>query len=392
MEGDRGVSAEGEEKVLTLLSMNSRTGIDKISAETGIKRGQVYTLIKKLIKKYGIRFVPEIGLDCVWKYEFLGQSWGKSKKELLQTNMKKLGFEQYIAFIQFKGQEKPTHEEILKATEGSYIPQYIARTTGGCSLFMYLVARNSLEVSAFTYTFLKNLSKFSMELRLKFIQPTFGYFPLCDGLIQQMQIQARYQKLLLALNKNARVKFTALLNDFGGVSDMTMSELGSRLRETGLLRRSTICITRPREQLTKLFVFSIVDMQKFQKNRYAWFLELVKSRFRDYVFMADIEDPFGIMIITKFETVLEAEEFKEEIDKLDMGVKLEESTILESVRGELGIRNFMPEETPQYNALKAKGLIKSGIRKGKNFAKKNSSALKTKSRKAERIDFAALEE
>ena len=136
---------EIEGKLLTILSMNSRLGIDRLSGMVGLSRNQVYDLVKRIIKKYDIKFVPEIDIDGLWKYEFLGLSWGKSKRELLEMMLKdepaQIGFEQYVAMIEFKGQEEPTNEEIMKATVGSYIPQYIARASGQCSLFMYLVSR-----------------------------------------------------------------------------------------------------------------------------------------------------------------------------------------------------------------------------------------------------------
>jgi DNA-binding Lrp family transcriptional regulator len=361
MDGERGNKEELEGKILGLLSMNSRLGIDKLAEQTGISRNQAYDLLKRIVKKHEIRFVPEIGIENLWKYEFLGLSWGKSKRELQDTMLKEdatqLGFGEYMAMIEFKGMEEPTNEEILKATEGSYMPQYIARMSGQCSLFMYLIARSPAEASKFIYRFKNNLNKYNFSMKLQFIFPSFGYFPLNDKFIEQTQIQHRYKKLLLALNKNARIRLSSLSGEFGGVSNMTMSTMNARLKELGLVKRTTICMQNPNGQLAKLFIVSIIDEKKFVKSTDQLFMNIVKNSAKHYIFIANIKNPYGFMFIAKFSSMLEAERFRKELEMLDMGVEIGESTVLENVSGNLGIRNFAPEATVQYAWLKTKGLV-----------------------------------
>lgn len=378
---------EIEEKLLTILSMNSRLGIDKLSGMVGLSRNQVYDFVKKIIKRYDIKFVPEIDIDSLWKYEFLGLSWGKSKRELLEMMVKdepaQIGFEQYVAMIEFKGSEEPTNEEIIAATGGSYIPQYIARASGQCSLFMYLVARSSREVSNFMYNFTNNLDKFNLTLRLQFIAPSLGYFPLNDKFIDQTHIQARYKQLLSALNGNARVSLASLSDEFGGVSNMTMSSIHTRLKEMGLFKRPTLFMQKPEEQMIKLFVMSREDRKKFSDNKHNLLINIADNSAKRYIFVADIKNPDGFLIIARFRNPLEIERFKKEFEGLDMGVEFSDSTLFENVLGNLGIRNFAPEETAQYKLLKSDGIIK-----GTSTSRKVVPKTRSKQSKNKKVDFA----
>jgi hypothetical protein len=157
-----------------------------------------------------------------------------------------------------------------------------------------------------------------------------------------------------------------------------------RLKEMGLLKRPTICIRKPQEQLIKLFIASITEAKRFLDNRDFWLANIVKNSQNHYIFIADIVNPEGFMVIARFKSPLEAEQFKKDLNKLDLGVEITESTILENVLGTLGIRNFMPEETIQYAELKTRGLVTdiNGISLENKVT--NDSGLK------ERIDFARL--
>lgn len=383
-----------EGRILTALSMDSRMGIDGIAEYAGLTRDQARGRVRHLVDAYGIRFVPEINLRSLQKYEYLGLSWGKSKREMLRmltdgANFS-IGFEEYIALVEFKKGE-PTNAEILKATEGSYIPQYIARMSGHCNLMIYAVARNSTEISRFMYRFMNNLGKFNSTVRLQFIFSTFGYFPVNDKLIGQMQINARYKELLLALNADAKVEFKSLTEEMGNVTGATVGVTYARLREMELLKRPTICITKQVEPLIELFTLSLVDREKFLKNRDKMLLDFVRVKIKHYVFMADISNPDGALIIARFKSALEAENFKKDFGTLDMGVEVEESTILQDIYGNLGIRNFIPEETLQYKELAAKSLISNTEKRG---AKKEraSTARSASSKASVKFDFANLSE
>lgn len=375
-----GCDETADDRILSLLGVNSRMGIDKIADETGMTRACVYGAVKRLAKELDITFVPEIGIRNLWRYEFLGLSWGKSKKELLesiiQPELQSPGFEEYVAMIEFKGKAEPTDSDILKSTKGSYIPQYIARTSGQYDVFMYLIARDSIEVSNFIYEFRNSLSGFELTVKLQFIYPQFGYFPLNDKFIEQTHIQSRYKKLLMALNKDTRVRLATLAGEFGGVSKMAMSAMHARLRELGLMERPTICIRKPKEQLIKIFTLSILSSKKFFENRDKLLMNIVENSEKRYVFIADIRNPDGIMIIARFSSMFEIEQFKKDFVKLDLGVEFLESTILKNVSGSLGIRNFMKEKTVQYAMLKAKGIVgkrgETRAEEGKIRSKKDS--------------------
>lgn len=348
-----------EDRILTLLSMDSRISNDRIAESVGATGDLVHGRVKKIVERLGIRFVPEINLVKIEKYECLGLGWGRSKRELLNllTNRDviNLGFEEYIAFLDFKNKE-PGNAEVIKAIGDSYLPQYIARIDGQ-RLFMYAVARNSLDMYDFMYDFTNSLNKFDLIGHVQFVYRNFGYFPLNDKLITEMQINAKYKKMLLELNKNAKAEFSSLRKEFGGVTGASIGQLYSKLRETDMMVRSTLFITKPEEPIIKAFMISIVDRQKFTKNKHDWFLSMVKDNFKHYIFMGSIANPTGLFILARFSTPLEVERFKSAFERSDMGIELSESTLLEKLYGNLGIRNFAPEETIQYKELEAKNLV-----------------------------------
>ncbi|MDE1870300.1 MAG: AsnC family protein [Candidatus Micrarchaeota archaeon] len=351
--------SEVENRIITLLSMDCRISVDRMAPSVGVTRDQVYGRTKKLIEKYDVRFVPQINISNLQKYEFLGISWGKSKREILnkisEDNIE-IGFEEYIALIDFKGGE-PSDKEILDALGDSYIPQYVARISGQHNLFIYAIARHSSDITEFMYKFMNKLDRFNSIERLQFIYPSFGFFPINNKFIEQIQIQPRYKKLLLLLNSNAKTEFSRLTKGMGGISPATVGVLYVRLKEIGLLERPTLYLVKPEELIIKLFIFSIVDRQKFSKNRDKFLLDFVQDKIKNYIFMATIRNPGGGIIFARFKTPLEVEEFKKSFINIDLGIELSESTVLQNIYGNLGVRNFLPEETTQYKELESKGLV-----------------------------------
>ena len=76
------------------------------------------------------------------------------------------------------------------------------------------------------------------------------------------------------------------------------------------------------------------------------------------------------MIIAPVGNALEMENFRKNFEALDMGVEVEESTILQDIYGSLGIRNFAPEETLPIQGTFGEGL---GFQRQKARIKKRSS-------------------
>ncbi len=347
--------SDGEEKLLTELSMNSRSGIDKVAQHTNMSRGSVYKLIGKLIDKYDLHFVPEINPERIWKYEFIALTRRKSKREIYQTPVNRLGFESFAILAKFIG-KVPSSEEILSAIGKSYLPQYIARLSGQYSLFIYAVARNPAEAGDFQRNFIDKLSRYNSIPRTKAIFPTFGFFPLTNALIEQMNIQVSYKRILQALTGGARRRFMEMGKEIGIDSQMIGFDY-ARMQDIGILTRSTLYIGKPNEPIIKLFMVSVRQREKFLKNRQRFLLDFIKKRVNTVIFMSSLIDPEGFLIIAKFNSPYEEEEFKRSIVRLNIGIKIFESTIIKTIYGHLGIRRFVPEETDQYKELESKGLV-----------------------------------
>ena len=344
-----------DEKIITALSLDSRTGIDAISKGLGETRSFVYSAMKRLEEERKIHYIPQINIEKIQRNEFLALSRSMHKRSIQKSLPMDLGFQEYIALIEFNDRV-PTDKEVLHAIEGTFAPQYVARMSGSCNLFMYLVARNSFGMSAFLYSFMEKLKEYDAVARMQSIARTFGYFPIRDTLIDQMQIQHGHKRVLKALNKGIRRRFSDIGKELGMPGPSVAFDY-RRLLDLGIITRPTLYMEKPREQVMKLFSFAIVNRKKFYKNRDRWLLDFVGKHLRNYVFICNIASPEGILMLTRFNDLLEAENFRFSLEKFNLGIKMGESTMINSIVGNLGVRNFEPSETMQYQYLEAEGMV-----------------------------------
>ncbi|MEM4114389.1 MAG: AsnC family protein, partial [Candidatus Micrarchaeaceae archaeon] len=121
-------------RMLRALSINARLTFSELGKKVGVGKYVAYKYFHEMVEEYGIKFVPEINVENIWKYELVKLMAHESTKTGIRENIidkfpDVIGFEEYVIFIKFLG-KKSSDEEILKAIGDSYIPQFVAKLIG----------------------------------------------------------------------------------------------------------------------------------------------------------------------------------------------------------------------------------------------------------------------
>ncbi|MDE1855972.1 MAG: hypothetical protein KGH49_01920, partial [Candidatus Micrarchaeota archaeon] len=101
---EQGKREELKARMLKLLSVNGRMSIGDLGKSLGITKPSAYHLFLETVKEYDLRFVPEINISKIWRYEFIKLSRMRTKKEILDEALEEIpeaGFEEYIVVFNF---------------------------------------------------------------------------------------------------------------------------------------------------------------------------------------------------------------------------------------------------------------------------------------------------
>jgi DNA-binding Lrp family transcriptional regulator len=344
-----------EDAILRELSMDARQSMSSMAEKINVRKTAVSRELDSLTAERGIRFVPEISLEELWKHELLYTTKWMQKREFGHLDVQQIGFGEYLGFVEFFGR-KPEDYEIAKAAGNSPVPQNISALHGKYSLFMYLVARNHQDICFFLSTFQKGLPGYKMRFWIRPIRKTLGFFPFRNELIQTFRLPDKYKKILIALNDDARSR----LSHDHEINKNTVTYIYKTLLEYKIVDRTTIYMKNPVNQFAGLIEYSIVDHARFQRNRNRWFEHLIKmdnNRLGSYTFMADTYDPYGGIILANTRNATCFEGIKKQIEGLDLGIEIHSQILARSIVGNLGVRNFDLRHTNQYGMLATDGLV-----------------------------------
>ncbi len=348
-------------EALKVLSYNGKASFDTIAKVLHTTKTTAYNQFKDLVDEYGLKFVPEINIDGIWKYEFIKFTRPHKKREIVEEALESLpdaiGFEEYMILIKFLN-GKPKNEEILNAISNSYEAQFVATLDGEYDLVMYVVARNYMEADRFLLSFDEKMSKYNIVSEMDRIMPAFGFFPLSKKLIERFNIPESYLDLLLGLSDNGREELKAIAAKFKREPDRIMYAM-ERLRDTGILKHVTYYEEKPKYNVRALIKLTTNNVSAFLKNRNKWFLDMVKDqgRHNEYIFVADISNPTGILMFMNFETKKDLSSF---VKRLSDNLKVIKTTtigIKDVLVGHLGVRNFDMRYSMQYEILANQNLV-----------------------------------
>ncbi len=353
-------------EMLKLLSINGRASIDNISKYLKLPKATAYSLFNEVINEYGLHFVPEIDLSDVWKYEFVKISKGRStKREIKEEVLEKipdLGVEEYIALFKFKGQV-PSEEEIEKAIDNSYIPQFVAKLHGDYDLILYMLGKNFYEVNKFMVNFAKNMKNYTSLISASRVITDFGFFPIKNEFIDRLMLSDNAKALIEGLNIDGRGEIKDISQRFNKKPELLLYTM-DRLKKDGLIKRITYHETKPKSNINGIIHISITNEAKFIETREKWFVEMVKesNEHTKYVYICNVLNPFGILAFVNLNSNEEIDNLLGFMRKNLKGVDISYITITKVLLGNLGIRNFDMRYSQQYKYLEFKNLAPRLIR------------------------------
>ncbi|MEM4066877.1 MAG: hypothetical protein QXV17_08455 [Candidatus Micrarchaeaceae archaeon] len=350
-------------RMLRALSINARLTFSELGKKVGVGKYVAYKYFHEMVEEYGIKFVPEINVENIWKYELVKLMAHESTKTGIRENIidkfpDVIGFEEYVIFVKFIS-GKPEDEEILKAIGDSYIPQFVAKLIGDYDLVVYAIARNFEEINKYIVRTFSNLKKTYVTINTVRITRTFGFFPLRNELIEKFNISETYRKVLLYLNQDGRREFADIAR-LVKIKPEGITYTLDRLEKTGMLERISYYETKPKNVVTSIITMKITNWPLFFEARDKWFLDITKvieEKHVEYSFMCDIQSPNGGLIFANFETTTAADNFLNSLNKVLKGVELSHMLITKVLIGALGIRNFDMRYSLQYQILQARNLV-----------------------------------
>jgi DNA-binding Lrp family transcriptional regulator len=346
--------------LLRLLSTDARVSVNDLADRLNTSKANALASLSNTTKERSLRFVPEISIDKVWKWEFIKRARVRTKRGILAEAVDELpatGFEEYVMLARFKG-GKPGDAEIQKAIGGHYAAQFAARLKGDDDLLVYAVDRSYDDMMRFVEGVSKKLGHYRMLASITRVWNTFGFFPLSDALVEQFDIFDTYKKLLVGLNGNGRGTFTEIGNRFRqGAAQMLYAY--DRLVRTEILKRVTYFEPlRGRQAIVAMA--RTADASGFADAKSAWFASLVKEyekRENECVYMCDTPSPLGMLVIASFESSKALSRFVATMRGKLVNSEISYMPISRVLHGSLGIRDFDMSKTQQYRHLERNRLL-----------------------------------
>ncbi|VVB76769.1 Uncharacterised protein [uncultured archaeon] len=349
-------------KVIRQLGIDARISMKTLMSSVGGARSSAYGLFNSVTSEYGLKFVPEINISNLWKWEFIKRARMQTKRGIIaEATMEELpvaGFGEYMVLVKFAG--KPPGDEIIRAALSAFdAPQFAARLDGDYDLIIYAVARSYEEALEFTDGFSKKLDKQNMTTYTNRVWGIFGFFPVNAKLIGKFDIFDSYKNLLLGLNESGRKTFS----DIGRKANQGPAQMlyaYDRLVRTGILRRITYYETKPKSTINVLFKIKATNAKSFDGAKDAWFMRLIKEYEKmenECVFMCDIPSPKGMLVIGSFEKADRLKNFVGMMKSSLDGIEITQTKITSVLQGSLGIRDFDMRYTQQYASLARRRMV-----------------------------------
>ena len=343
-EGIRKKNTEKHERdILRALSMNARITVPELAKVTGLGNTAVNYHLKNLERKYDIKYMLELDIE-------------------------KFGYMNYIAFVKFKD-KRPTYGEMKSQLEAISYIQLAITTKGIYDLVIFLVVEANTEARTTLYKIMNMaFSDYEVNWSITPTYPTFGFIPLRDQFFEILkekvwtrtkerprpahdEITEMEYNVLKAMNNNAAADFTSIDKEIGadtGRSNYAYHQLTKR----GIIKRSTISMQIP--QLHEvIFLTHSVIYADFSSNRDKLLLDIINEKYQgydSYSLTCDITSPAGGLMISPVATK-EIEIKEEQLKKSVKGITVETLTTTGMPIGSLNHRLFNKKESSQYEIL-----------------------------------------
>lgn len=305
-----------EPKLLTALSMNGRISMSVLGKIVNLKETAVSSQVRKLEKRYGIKYIAEVDTT-------------------------KLGYIQFLITVKFL-EDMPKIEELKEVLSKEVRIQLALLTKGDSDIIMYALVKNSEEINLLFFE-LRNKLKYQSVWNAVPVFEDYGFIPLRNEFVEMLKdrLLIREYAVLKELIKDANIGFTEIDKKYK--FDLGRSQYSyHKLKERGIIKRITVSLhSLPFKYLAIIFV-DIVDLQKFAKNRHKLISNIIeyKNNFNKYILVGDIVSPDGSFFCLAVYKYGDLEEAVEDIANLDLGMRVKTLIVADILVGDLCYRNF----------------------------------------------------
>ncbi len=325
-----------ENMVLKELSSNPRIGVAGIARKIGLPYGTTLYYIKKLEKKYAIRYTIEPG--------FLSY----------------FGLSKFIAIAKFKDQ-RPDQEKLQKLFESNPNVQLAFMARGSYDLFIFFLAKDPFEAEQLIYEIRKSdiLAKCTAEWFSSYYTQGIGFVPIRDEFMETLkqrvwhrnkeqprkskdQIFLREYATLKELNKDGLIPFIEIDRKYG-LKEGSALYTYQQLLKSEMILRVTMTMQNPPIKDTEVFMVKQFNMEKFIKHRKEWLLNVLNDNekpLNKYIFEGDLGSPYGLIHIAPSYKDGDIELTEQNLNASTKGVEIETSIITKFLVGNLSYRKL----------------------------------------------------
>ena len=339
-------TAKHERDILRALSMNARITVPELAKITGLGNTAVNYHLKNLERKYDIKYILELDIE-------------------------KFGYINYIAFVKFKD-KRPTYEEMKKQLEAIPYVQVAMTTKGTYDMVIFLVAETTSKARSTLY--LITGQAFPSYEATWYMAPAyssmFGFIPLRDIFFELLnekvwkrtkekprpahdEITEIEYNVLKAMNSNSVADFASIDKKIGtdnGRSNYAYHQLTKR----GIIKRATISIQNLPVLYDLIFLLIQTNYDKWESTREKLLLEIIKEnglQSDPYPFTCDTASPKGGLLIMHIQKNDNVSTIIEKFLTTLAGASLDNLIVIDTICGTLSNRLFDKTQTKQYEFL-----------------------------------------
>ena len=335
-----------ERDILRALSMNARITVPELSKITGLGNTAVNYHLRNLERRYDIKYLLEIDIE-------------------------KFGYINYIAFVKFKD-KRPSYEEIKSQLEAIPYVQTAMMTKGTYDMVIFLVVEANSEARATLYKITgQAFSAYDIEWHMEpAYSSTFGFIPIRDQFFEVLkekvwtrtrekprplpdEITEVEYKVLRAMNSNAAADFVSIDKEISadtGRSNYAYHQLTKR----GIIKRATISMQNLPEVYDAVLLLTQVNFNDWASNREKLLLEIIKeNKYQPdpYSFTCDITSPKGGLLIAHVLKNENIETITERFLNIVKGASIDSLIVTSIICGSISNRLFNKTQTKQYELL-----------------------------------------
>ncbi len=203
-----------EPMLLRALSMNGRISMSVLGKMIGLKETAVSLQVKKLEKRYGIKYLAEIDVT-------------------------KFGYTQFLVTVKFLG-DSPKIEVLREILSKDARVQLGLMTKGDFNLVIYALAKDSAEINTVVARLREKINYRSIWITSP-LQEGYGFVPLRPEFLDLLKdkLLTREYAILKELTDNGKIDFSEIDRKYG--FDKGRSQYSYyKLKEQGIIKRITI--------------------------------------------------------------------------------------------------------------------------------------------------------